>query len=367
MKKMMMARILWVVMCYWIPFTVMAVERMIPANTPEVNFIGRVQRLTDGSVRYDWVGTYWQTEFTGNYISAVLADEGTSYHNIYIDGKWLKKIKVSGKEAKKLILADKLSNGRHILRMQKCTEGEFGCTILKQVIVDSKTKLSPVKPTGRMIEVIGDSYTCGYGTESNRAEDPFELETENCDKAYACIIARYFNADYALVAHSGQGMVRHWGDSVQISTNSMPERWTRIFDAHGREDYDFKAYTPQLVMINLGTNDFSPTAIPNSDQYVGAYVELIQNVKARYGQDVPVLCITPHSANTYLKAALAELRVKTACMEKVYMANDLSNTVSGQGDLGASYHPNYKGQCKIAMSLIPQISTIMGWEVAADM
>lgn len=364
---MMMTRILCVLICWLMPLAMMAVEKIVPANSPEISFTGRVQCLQDGSIRYDWVGTYWQTEFTGNHIAAVLSEEGASYHNIYIDGKWLKKIKVSGKDAQKVVLADKLSSGKHILRMQKCTEGEFGCTILKQVIVDSKTKLSAVKPTGRMIEVIGDSYTCGYGTESNRAEDPFELETENCDKAYACIVARYFNADYALVAHSGQGMVRHWADSVQISRNSMPERWTRIFDAHGSEAYDFQAYTPQLVMINLGTNDFSPTAIPTSDQYVGAYVELILQIKARYGQDIPVLCITPHSANTYLRAALAELKMKTACMEKVYMANDLSNTISGQGDLGASYHPNYMGQCKIAMSLIPQVATIMGWEVSADM
>lgn len=345
-----------------------AADKRVPAgNKEQVSFTGRVQRLDDGSVRYDWVGVYMQTQFTGSRIAAVLSDEGTSYHNVFVDGKLLRKIKVTGREPQTVVLADKLAKGRHTLRLQKCTEGEFGCTTVKELIADNGAALTAVKPTGRFIEVIGDSYTCGFGTESDKASDPFKLETENCNKAYGCIVARYFGADYALVAHSGQGMVRHWGDSVQVSTNSMPERWTRVFDDHGPEAYDYSAYKPQLVMINLGTNDFSPTAIPSAGQYVEAYVGLIKAVKARYGQDTPVLCVTPHSANTYLKAALAQLRDEALKLDKVYMANSLDRTVSDDTDLGACSHPNYRGQCKIAMSLIPQISTIMGWTVEPTM
>lgn len=344
-----------------------AADKHIPATNPEVSFTGRVQRLPDGGVRYDWTGVYMQTEFTGGRIAAIVSEEGTSYHNVFVDGKWIKKIKITGKEPQTIVLADKLSKGKHTLRLQKCTEGEYGCTTVKEIIVDKTAKVNAVKPTGRFIEVIGDSYTCGYGTESNCADDPFKLETENCNKAYGCIVARYFNADYALVAHSGQGIVRHWGDSVQVSADNMPTRWTQLFDAHGKEAYNYQAYKPQLVMINVGTNDFSPVAIPTIEQYVGGYVKLIQSVKARYGEDIRVLCITPHSANAYLKAALSELRDETLKMNKVYMANSLDRTVENTTDLGASWHPSYRGQCKIAMSLIPQISTIMGWTITPNL
>ena len=340
-----------------------AADKSVPAaDKSKISFTGRVQRLQDGSVRYDWTGVYMQTRFTGQRIAAVLSDEGKSYHNVFIDGKWVKKIKTEGKEPQQVVLADRLAKGEHTLRLQKCTEGEHGCTTVHAIVADKNATLAAVQPTGRFIEVIGDSYTCGYGTESNNYQDPFTLETENCDHAYACIIARYFGADYALVAHSGQGVVRHWGDSSQTSDNSMPQRWTRVFDDHGDEPYAFDSYKPQLVMINLGTNDFSPTAIPSADQFVDGYVKLIGAVKARYGQDTPVLCITPHSANTYLKAALAQLRDKTLKLDKVYMANPLDNTVKFPDDLGAGWHPGYKGQSKIAMGLIPQISTIMGWD-----
>lgn len=361
MRKQLLALVAMICMCG--TMATAADKRVSAGDKNQVSFTGRVQHLQDGSVRYDWTGVYMQTQFTGTRIAAVLSDEGTSYHNVFVDGKWTKKIKVSGTEPQTIVLADKLAKGTHTLRLQKCTEGEFGCTTVKELVADKNATLTAVKPTGRFIEVIGDSYTCGYGTESDSRKDPFKLETENCNLAYGCLVARYFNADYALVAHSGHGIVRHYGDSVQVSINNMPDRWKRVFDDHGDEAYDYKAYTPQLVIINLGTNDFSPTAIPTSSQYVNGYVKLIKDIKAQYGNDTAVLCVTPHSASTYLKAALAELGKEALKLNKVYMANIMDNVVNLDTDLGASWHPNYKGQCKIAMSLIPQVSTIMGWGI----
>ena len=58
----------------------------------------------------------------------------------------------------------------------------------------------------RHIEFIGNSLTCGYGVEGKDRSEPYKAETENCNLSYATIIARYFNADYTLIAHSGRGV-----------------------------------------------------------------------------------------------------------------------------------------------------------------
>ena len=106
---------------------------------------------------------------------------------------------------------------------------------------------------------------------------------------------------------------------------------------------------------------FLPTTIPTSEQYVIAYLKLILDIKARYCADTPVLCITPHSASTYLRDALAELAKGTPKMSRVYMANPMDRVMNNDTGLGACWHPSHKGeQTKIAMSLIPQVSTIMG-------
>lgn len=336
--------------------------KTLKANDQGVTYTGRTAVADDGSVSYDWTGVYLQTCFTGGVIAINVSDAGTSYHNIFIDGKWIKKIKISGNDPQTITLASGLSKGQHQLRLQKCTEGEYGCTCIHTFFLAKGGTLKAVPRKARMIEIYGDSYTCGYGTESKSAEDPFELETENCDKAYGPIIARYFDADYALTAHSGQGMVRDWADTVQISKQNMTTRHTQVFDAHGTTAYDFKAYKPGIVLINLGTNDFSPTDIPTPDQYVGAYVKMIESIRSHYG-DVPVLCVTPHSVDTYLTSCLDILRERVSTMKDVYMANPMTGIITYDHDMGASWHPNYQGQRKIAMSLIPMISAIMGWNM----
>ena len=107
---------------------VTAADKNVKASDENVSFTGRVEKLDDGSVRYDWVGVYMQTQFTGTRVAVDLSDTGTSYHNVFIDGEWKEKIKVTGKERHTVVLADKLKKGSHTLRLQKCTEGEYGCT-----------------------------------------------------------------------------------------------------------------------------------------------------------------------------------------------------------------------------------------------
>ena len=339
-----------------------AKEKTLPGNNNGATYTGRTEVKSDGSVSYDWTGVYLQTDFTGDYLAIEVSEAGESWHNLFIDGKCVRKIHITGTAPQRIVLAERLGKGTHRVRLQKCTEGQYGCTTIHRFILSSNGTMTPVARKERMIEVYGDSYTCGYGTESNRANDRFRVDTENCNQAYACIIARYFDADYALTAHSGQGMVRDWGDERQISEKNMSTRYTHIYDDHGDIDYGFNDYRPQLVMINLGTNDFSPVAIPTDEQYVNAYLKMIETIRSKY-PGVKILCITPHSASRYLKAALNLLRERTLGMGDVFMANSLDGMVTVERDMGADWHPNYQGQKKIAMSLIPQISAIMGWEM----
>ena len=62
---------------------------------------------------------------------------------------------------------------------------------------------------GRHIEFIGDSHTCGYGTEGN-SKEPFTPETENCDLAGP----RSSHATLTQTtrsSHTWAGTVRNWG------------------------------------------------------------------------------------------------------------------------------------------------------------
>ena len=139
--------------------------KTLPASDKGVTYIGRIAVNADQSVSYDWVGTYLETDFTGGWIAADISEAGTSYHNVFIDGQLKEKICITGSEKQRIVLAQNLSKGTHRLRLQKCTEGENGCTTIHAIAVKPNGTLSPVARPERMIEVYGDSYTCGYGTE----------------------------------------------------------------------------------------------------------------------------------------------------------------------------------------------------------
>ena len=164
------------------------------------------------------------------------------------------------------------------------------------------------------------------------------------------IIARYFNADYTLIAHSGRGVVRNYGDSVRISAVTMKDRMLNTFDMNLDKKWDFKTYKPDLVVVNLGTNDFSTNIYPLEDEFIHAYKLLISR-----------LAITQRQIVQYMERMRKDLNDK-----KVYIAVLPEGLCDPTTDLGAVWHPNYKGQMKMAMSLIPYMSTITGWPLKKE-
>ena len=330
--------------------------------TDGVSYTGRTLQQADGSVSYDWVGVYVQTEFTGGTIAVEMADTKVSYHNVFIDDQWVDKIRVDSTGRQRIVLAKNLDKRPHRLRLQRACEGG-GRTTVYGFYVPRGGTLAAVAPRERMIEVYGDSYTCGYGSDSPDHKEHFKIESENVDHAYSCIIARYFGADYAIQAHSGQGMVRNFNDKKQRSDYTMLNRHTQVFDNEREPAYTFDRYQPSLIMINLGTNDFSREVQPRPNQYTDNYMKMIRSLRSHYGNEVPILCILPHSASKYLQVSFEELRKCCYADKQVYFAEPMLEILRDQRDFGADGHPNYQGHRKIAMKLIPQISRIMNWDM----
>ncbi len=332
-----------------------------PADSPEVCYIGRVDRSAQG-VSFDWSGTSLIIRFTGEEIALRLSDTKKNYYNLTLDGCEAGIVATHGSDTL-IPLASHLSAGEHTLRLQKRTEGEQGRTTLHAILLPQGGTLLPAGcEHERHIEFIGDSLTAGYGTEGLSKEDPFLPETENCNLAHSCIIARYFDAEYTLLAHSGRGVARNYGDEKSTSEITMPDYIERLFDEDPslRWDWSQSPHRPNIVVIHLGTNDFSTEPYPSEEEFTNDYRRILTTLRSAYGNEVPILCVAPYVGSPcydYLKAFVAQQPVENlhfAAIHKGY-CNDSS-------ELGSSAHPNYEGQRKMAMALIPHISTLTGWE-----
>lgn len=329
------------------------------SDSAAVRFSGRTLATPDGDVSFDWSGVYAETVLDGKALRLRVSDTGESYYDLFIDGKKAGKFNVNSADTT-ITIAEKLPRGRHTIEIKKRTEGEHSTATFHEFILPAGGSLTATAPRSRHIEIIGNSLTAGYGTEGLDRNEPFKISTENCNLSYSTIVPRYFDADYTLIAHSGQGANRNYGDSVRTSAVSMRQRIMQTFDKDTASAWDFSIRKPDLVIINLGANDFSTEPHPYRSEFVKSYTEILTKLLDKYGKEQNILCLMPYAVSapveSYYTEAIANAGGKN--IHFLRMPVDLINTTS---DLGSSWHPNYTGQKKMSMFLIPYISTITGW------
>ena len=361
---------------------------IVQASDPQISYSGRVL-FHSGSVSFDWTGVHATFKFTGGYCAVKLSDTGRDYYNVFIDGV-LSKVAIAHGKDSTVVLAENLSKGPHTLLLQKRTEGEQGMTTLHEFLLAPGGKILPAAPATaksssasaklsasakhspaavkRNILFIGNSLTCGYGTESLSGKEDFFASTENCNKAFGCILARYFHADYTLLAHSGRGVVRNWGDPKKVSVGNMRDKIFNIFDepehakivgSDNKYDYASDSQKPDVAVINLGTNDFGTEPYPDKKDFLESYSQIVAAVRKMYG-NIPIICIAPRVQGPCFDYIAEFVEGSSNNLHLAAIFQDYCNNTT---DLGASEHPNYEGQKKMAMLIAPYISTVTGWAV----
>ncbi len=333
-----------------------------PASDSRIEYTGRTL-VSGDEVTYDWSGVYFRVKFNGPYLAMKCSDTKNCWFNLWVDKEMspkADKVFMVGATDTLVVLAEGLGKGEHEVILQKRTEGEQGRFTVHKFLTEGEV-LQAQGRKERHIEFIGDSYTCGYGTESGDKNDPFLAETENCNLTYAAITARYFGADFNLVSHSGQGIARNY-DNFGPGYH-MPHRYTQTFNTDKETLWDASkaAYTPDMVVIYLGTNDFSTSQQPSELSFRNNYITLLNKIKENYGADTPILCMAS-PADPYLYDYIRNAVVVSGLTNVAYMA--VSNQAHNyEDDLGASWHPNYQGHIKVASCMIPYISTLTGWKM----
>ena len=347
-------------------------ETSTPASDSRITYVGRHLANEEG-VSFDWSGVYAKIRFEGNYIAIKASDTQKNYYNVWIDKDASsapdKIISIFGKDSLITLFDEayfksvKNTKGTdvHRLIIQKRTEGHQGRTTIHSFITKGRI-LEAEGPKERIIEFIGDSYTCGYGTENSIRTDPFKAETENSNLSYAPIVARYFDADYILIAHSGMGISRNYNEGEK--GHYMPDKYLQTFDIDETVKWDAKSSNlkPQITVIYLGTNDFSTNRQPTLRNFKENYIRLLKSIKENYGKDHPILCVGS-KMDEMLYDYLRDIVRICGLSQVSYMV--LSERIHNiDSELGASWHPNYKGHIKKAYAMIPYISTMTGWDMS---
>lgn len=259
----------------------------VGADDANLQYVGRVDQAKPAAPVISWPGTSIEGNFTGNSFAVKLDDQfGKNFFDVYLDGDLKRPLLVQAVQGSKTYqVAHDLAPGNHRFLITKRSEGEEGATVFQGLeLADGGKLLAPPPRKSRRIEFFGDSISSGMGNESPADGPDHLVKDKNSFMSYASITARALDAELHLISQSGIGVMISWFPFI------MPDFYDQL-NAVGNNDsvWDFKQWTPDVVVINLFQNDswlidrekrLSP--MPDDAQRVAAYRRFVETIRSKY-------------------------------------------------------------------------------------
>lgn len=251
-----------------------------------IHFVGRFDFRDAAGPRFEWSGSSIVTHFHGTGIAIQLGEilfaDGNGEHaefRVTLDGASTSLL-VLGNASQSYTLATGLPLGDHVVEIFRRSEALFGTVQFLGFEVEGGSLIASDYPFARRMEFIGDSITAGYGNEGDGsgAGCAFSASTENGAAAFGAVTAKNLDAAYSAVAWSGRGMRVNYGNA-ELPT--IPDLYDLSRPTDPTSTWDFASYTPDVVVVHLGTNDTWSVADPGVD-FTTVYAEFLARVRGYY-------------------------------------------------------------------------------------
>ncbi len=316
-----------------------------------VHRVGRFDLSNPDAPTFSWSGASMQTRVDGTGLSIVLDGASEIWFQIEVDGALTGTFQTTG-GMQTYPLATGLPQGPHDVRVIRRNEGFFGNVSFQgfepaegAALIESPT------PHARAIEFIGDSITCGYGVEGPDEFCNFSGDTETVVATYAFITAENVGADAHFIAYSGKGVHQNYGGNTD---ELMPALYQRTLTGDAGSQWDFSSFTPDAVVINLGTNDFS--AAIDGAAFSADYVGLLATVRQNYPAATIVAVTWAHwgAGNEDLVHDAVATFADPNVLETQF-------SIDGADGWGCDYHPSAVTHQKLGAQLTALLESELGW------
>jgi lysophospholipase L1-like esterase len=248
-----------------------------------------------------------------------------------------------------------LAPQKHTVRVETLTENQAGPNVFEGFFLSKGTRPLRMPPRSRQIEFIGDSHTVGYGNISTTRDcttDDVWKTTDN-SQAFGPKMARHYGADFQVNAISGRGIVRNYGGSPG---DPLPEAYPYVLLDHTAR-FENRRWRPQVIVIALGTNDFSTALDPKEKwksrdelhaDFEQSYLRFLESLRTRNPEAFIVVWATD----------LAEGEIASEAGKAVarfQSAGDQRSTfvpIHGLAMTGCHWHPSIADDDTIATTLM---------------
>ncbi len=320
-------------------------------NDENIQYQGRINFSNPAKPVFAYPGISIKAKFQGTDVKVKLnggAGSSANYFNVFIDGEFVKKFELQD-EMKNEICQTGMDDTIHTVEVTKRTESF--CGKVEFLGFEIAGELLPPDPLPlKKIQFIGNSITCGYGNE-DVPTNGFTSDKENNYLAYGAVCARELNAQYQAIAYSGRGVAFNWACSEGDVVPVIYEKYFADDELTPENQYDHTSYIPDLIVINLGTNDHSCDQLTDQN-FKEPYVNFIATLKS-YFPDVKILCLTgPMNSSDAFRTRVQDIVNTSGGADQGIYYFDQTHII-GIAYAGGHWHPN------------TQMADINGKEVAA--
>lgn len=352
----------------------MNMETSYKATSENVKLLGRKYFDTD-KLYCALSGTGVEFTFTGTKCSITVAGDSNSANAGMADNHARVGVYVNGER----VIDDMVDNKEEVYEVFKSdTPQEVTVSLVKLsespmstiAITDIKvtgTQIKPAENKEKLIEFIGDSITCGYGIDDPDKAHHFSTKTEDATKAFAYKTAQALGADYSLVSFSGYGIISGCSNGEdKVSEQALPQYYTKLgysWAANGSfkpsdVEWDFSRQ-PDVVVINLGTNDDSYTKNieERQNEFRDAYTEFLKTVRSK-NPNAKIVCafgIMGDRLFDKIQEAVNNYTTETGDSNVSTLRFDVQQASDGYS---ADWHPSVTTHDKASQKLAEYVKTL---------
>lgn len=261
-------------------------------NDPRLRVEGRARPTPEGP-EFSWPASTVHLRFRGRTLDVrlrdTLFDDRVRDHDlvgVFVDGVLVRRLGLREGDGEYRV-AMRLPEREHVVSLVKLTEPEAGAITLLGVGTDGPLEAAPPPRPHRLL-AIGDSITAGYGV-AGPVGCHYGAEFADASSAWATRAAQLVGAEVHVVAWSGRGVI--WNNSTEAD-ELMPALMERTLPGDRGSTWDWRAFVPEAVVVNLGTNDVSRPEF-DSATFERGYGAILDRLRSLYPRARIVVALGP--------------------------------------------------------------------------